>query len=125
MEKTLQFIVMIDSDLAVDALVTQCVDSLERAVRVKRHSFDFASNWLELSENEDFDHVSSKGDDGFLYLRYRMEATPQKRGITVDEQIAVARSLCECLSRNSTRVILCANFEDKLPQFAEKMEKQK
>jgi hypothetical protein len=70
---------------------------------------------IEVWENENFDPSLVKDEgEGFLYYRWRVEATPMKADIGEAEQIQLARDLQSCFVAAGGKAVVCANFEDKV-----------
>ncbi|WP_425395252.1 hypothetical protein [Aeoliella sp.] len=117
MDPTRQFIVMIDSDQHASTIVDLVVAGLTEAVRVKSNSFDYKGNSCELLVNDEADSDLVSQPDGFFHYKYELQVTPLKNKPMVD-QIEVARGMCELIADSiSDKFVLCANFEDSLPQF--------
>jgi hypothetical protein len=115
MTLTLQFILMIDTEISTEEVVTKIVSAFNDSERSKNNSCLTRQNFIEVSNNEDSDFVMSLDEeDGFLYYPIRLEATPIDIKVTEEHQIQLAQNIVEILTFHNCRVVVCANFEDKI-----------
>ena len=111
----LQFLVMLDLQLSRSEVLDVVLASFPDAVYRKANSCDLRGNWLEVWANEDADsRLASDEDDGFLYYRWRVEATPSRKGLREDEQIEFAWELRSKFEEWGGRAIVCAAFEGRI-----------
>ncbi len=117
MDETLQFIVMVDSQLYIPQIVEGLLELLEGSERRKANSLDVAGNWIEIWSNDDADESLANGPNRHWNFRFRLESTPLTETISEDHQVETAKSICDGLQQLDCDVVLCANFEARLPQF--------
>jgi hypothetical protein len=115
MTLTLQFILMIDTKMSTEEVVTKIVSAFLDSERSKNNSCLTKNNFIEVSNNEDSDFaLSLDEEDGFLYYPIRLEATPIGGEVTEEHQVQLAQNIVKILTSHNCRVIVCANFEDKI-----------
>jgi hypothetical protein len=111
----LQFLVMVDTKLSYDEIISHLKDNLSDVKSISSHSFGWLNNWVQVWKNDDFDSARTLDmDEGFLYYPYRIEVSPTAKEITLEYQLVVARSLQATLELLDARVQICADFEDML-----------
>lgn len=113
MEPTLQFIVMVDSELGESQLLDAVLSRFPDARRLKAHSCEVAGNWMEIWGNEDADPEATSGEDGYLFYSWRVELTPLGAA-DEDHQIRLARDLKACFTDLGATAEVCAAFEDRV-----------
>jgi len=115
MERELQFLIMVNSKLDLDQFIACIKDNWPHIHWVGSRSFDVANNWVQISENEEFDpSLASNPEKGFLHYRYRLEVSPVEGTPSLDNQIELARSLKAGLEKLGFEAVVCADFEDLL-----------
>ena len=112
-ELTLQFIAMIEGPSSASAVVASLKATFPDAKEVKVHSFDLRQNWIEIWANRDADPGKASDDDGYMFYGFELQATPMM-SVNEEHQIQLARDLVAALEGEGWKVVVCANFEDKL-----------
>jgi hypothetical protein len=80
---------------------------------VKVNSCDLRNNWIEVLANRDADPQKTDDDDGYMFYGYELQATPMV-SVNEDHQVQLARDVVVALRRRDWKVVVCANFEDRL-----------
>ena len=115
MKENLQFLVMVDTDKDRQWILQRILDRFLDAAKKKSNSCDLRGNWLEIWENEGANSELSKdAENGYLYYKWRIEVTPVAFSVGEDKQVQLAKELASYLKEAGCRVVVCANFEDKL-----------
>ncbi len=114
-ELTLQFVAMIEGPSSAPAVAASLKAAFpeSKTVNVKVHSFDLRENWIEIWPNRDADPGKVSDDDGYMFYGYELQATPTM-SVNEDHQIQLARDLVVVLEGEGWKVVVCANFEDRL-----------
>lgn len=112
-ELTLQFVAMIEGPSSVPAVVASIRAAFPEAKAVKVHSFDLRENWIEIWANREADPGKASDDDGYMFYGFELQATPMM-SVNEDHQIQLARDLLAALESEGWKVVVCANFEDRL-----------
>jgi hypothetical protein len=115
MELTLQFLLMIDTDMSTEEVTTKIASSFPGSQRFKDNSFTIEGNFVEVSINELSDlTLSVDEEDGFLYYPVKLESTPLDKKHTEYQQIKLAQNIVNFLILCQCKVVVCANFEKKI-----------
>lgn len=110
-----EFLIMLDGAKSDTEVLSALYAKNAGAVPVKQNSCDIKGNWLEVRGNDDHDPAMLEDpEDGFLFYRWRVEVTPMDNGISVDNQIQLARSLLDVFRAHGWRAVVAASFEDQV-----------
>ena len=115
MTLTLQFILMIDTKLSVGELIFKLVSYYPHHKKYKNNFYIIKQNFIKVFNNEDSDFtLSLNEDEGYLYYPVKLEATPLDGKITEDDQIKFVQDMVGLLRSHECKIVVCANFEDKI-----------
>lgn len=115
MSEALEFLVMVDSSFSHREFAEFLKRLFPTRTSERPWSFVVEENLVELRANDDYDSEKSKDkEEGFLYMRYRIEVTPLSNLRTEVEQISLARQLQNHIEASGGRAVICASFEDRL-----------
>ena len=111
MDRDLSFLVMVDGEIELQELLETIQLAMPRARPWKRRTLKIDDYWIELRTNEDFDpRGSSDPTQGYLYFRYRLEATPISKKTALKTRHQLAKSLCQGLREAGLKVELCSQL---------------
>jgi len=111
----LQFLIMVDTSLALDDLVARLIEKLEGARKVRPRSFDWRDNWISVWPNDDHDPTAtSDPEEGFLHYRYLVEVSPLAKNAPVEHQVSLAKELERVFESLGASAVVCADFEELL-----------
>jgi hypothetical protein len=115
MDYELQFLIMVSCEFDIDQFLNRLKRDWQDVKWVKRSSFDLSDNWIQISENEDYDPALAFNTlDGFLHYRYRIEVSPIKETRSVAEQVNLAKTLKTRFEKMGCLAVICADFEELL-----------
>lgn len=112
---TRQFLVMVDGPVGEEELFTILRNGLPDAEGYCRCSIQSRGSLLEINPNEGADStLSTTDEEGYLYYRWRVEATPANSNISEDHQVDLARDVVRAMNEAGLRAVVCAAFEDRV-----------
>jgi len=115
MNKSLEFVIMVDIDLPHDRFLSLVKSLFPRIYRDRHREFEAEGHRIEVRNNEDYRPLHARDkEDSFLQMRYCVEVTPISPQATEDGEVAFATRIIHHIRAQGGTTTHLAAYEHRL-----------